>query len=53
MSLLDWKKKHLNIIIENYKDSKFVKEGIDLIHDLYKLNTNYLFEFNFNSPSPV
>ena len=45
---INWKKKHLDIIGQNYKGSKFVNEGIDLIRDLYKLNTNYLFEFNFN-----
>jgi hypothetical protein len=36
------------MISENYKNSKFINEGIEIINDLYKLNTNYLFEFNFN-----
>ena len=42
------KKKHINMISESYKNSKFINEGIEIINDLYKLNTNYLFEFNFN-----
>ena len=45
---INWKKKHINMISENYKNSKFINEGIEIINDLYKLNTNYLFEFNFN-----
>lgn len=45
---VNWKKKHINMIKENYKNSKFINEGIEIINDLYKLNTNYLFEFNFN-----
>lgn len=45
---INWKKKHINMISESYKNSKFINEGIEIINDLYKLNTNYLFEFNFN-----
>jgi hypothetical protein len=45
---INWKKKHLNIITENYKNSKFADEGMELIHSFYKFNSNYLFEFNYN-----
>ncbi len=45
----DWKKKHLNLIYENYKDSKFYTEIIEVIKEIYLFETSYLFEFNLNA----
>lgn len=44
-----WKKKHLNLIFENYKESKFYSEIIKIVEEIYLLETNYLFEFNLNA----
>ena len=31
---INWKKKHINMISESYKNSKFINEGIEIINEL-------------------
>lgn len=46
---IDWRKKHLNLIYENYKDAIYFNEVYDLIKIIYENKSNSLFEFNINA----
>ena len=47
----DWKKKHLNIIKQNYKTSKYFDEIFPYIKELYSNNFEKMIDFNLKSIS--
>ena len=45
----DWKKKHLNLIYENYKNAKFFNEVFFIVKKIYSYNSKKLIDFNYNT----
>ncbi len=42
----NWRKKHLNLIYENYKNSEYFGECFSIINSIYNNETNNLLDFN-------
>ncbi len=45
----EWRKKHLNLICENYRSADYYKEVMPYIEELYSLRYEKLMEFNIES----
>ena len=45
----DWRKKHLDLIFENYKNAEFFDEIFKLIRNIYSNKSQKLLDFNINS----
>ncbi len=44
-----WKKKHLNVLTYNYKNSNYFYEIFPFIEELYSINVEKMVEFNLNA----
>ncbi len=46
---IDWRKNHLNLFKQNYKNSGYFEEIFPLLEELYSLTCSKLVDFNLNS----
>lgn len=46
---LDWKKKHIDLIYSNYKTSKFYKDVMEVVNEVYSIRSEKIADISFHS----